>query len=58
MVRSHTENTDSLTPKIIIKESNDKYTVCSKSKMKLFSDDEHLKTDFGYDRLNKKYNLC
>ena len=39
-------------------ESNNKYIVCSKCKMKLFNDDEHIKTDFGYNRLNIRYKQC
>ena len=26
--------------------------------MKFINDDEHIKTDFGYDRLNIRYNKC
>ena len=26
--------------------------------MKFLNDDEHIKTDFGYDRLNIRYKQC
>ena len=37
---------------------NDKYIVCSKCKMKFINDDEHIKNDFGYNRLNIRYRNC
>ena len=33
----------------------DKFIKCSKCKGKYINDDEHIKIDFGYTRLNLKY---
>jgi hypothetical protein len=35
-----------------------KYIICSRCKCKYINDDEHIKTDFGYTRLNEKYKTC
>ena len=37
---------------------DDKYIKCSKCKCKYINNDEHIKTDFGYNRLNKQYKTC
>ena len=39
-------------------EGNNKYIICSKCHMKFINDDEHIKTDFGYNRLNERYKNC
>jgi len=39
-------------------DSNDKHIVCSKCKMKYINDDDNIKTDFGYNRLNERYKKC
>ena len=39
-------------------ESNTKYIMCSKCHMKFINDDEHIKIDFGYNRLNERYKNC
>ena len=39
-------------------DSNNKYIICSKCKMTSTNDGEHIKTDFGYDRLNIRYTNC
>ena len=31
---------------------------CSKCKCQYINDDEHIKTDFGYSRLGKRYKTC
>ena len=36
----------------------DKYIKCSKCKCKYINDDEHIKADFGYNRLNERYKTC
>ncbi len=36
----------------------DKYVKCSKCKCKYINDDEHIKNDFGYNRLNIRYKTC
>ena len=36
----------------------DKYVKCSKCKCKHINDDEHIKNDFGYNRLNERYKTC
>ena len=36
----------------------DKYIKCSKCKCKYINDDEHIKADFGYNRLNQRYKTC
>ena len=35
-----------------------KYIKCSKCKCKYINDDEHIKADFGYNRLNERYKTC
>ena len=37
---------------------NDKYIKCSKCRCKYINDDEHIKADFGYSRLNGQYKTC
>ena len=39
-------------------DSKDKYIKCSRCKCKYINDDNHNKTDFGYDRLNERYKTC
>ena len=39
-------------------DSKDKYIKCSRCKCKYINDDNHNKTDFGYNRLNERYNTC
>ena len=40
-------------------ESNkDKYIICSKCKCKYINDDEHIKADFGYNRLEQRFKCC
>ena len=34
------------------------YINCSRCHMKFINDDEHIKTDFGYNRLNIRYKQC
>ena len=36
----------------------EKYIKCSRCHMKFINDDEHIKTDFGYNRLNERYKQC
>ena len=38
--------------------SNDKYINCSRCKCKYINDDEHIKLDFGYNRLNVRFKTC
>ena len=40
------------------KSGDDKYIKCSKCKCKYINDDEHIKADFGYNRLNEQYKTC
>ena len=35
-----------------------KYIKCSKCKCKYINDDEHIKSDFGFNRLNKIFKTC
>ena len=35
-----------------------KYIKCSKCKCKHINDEEHIKSDFGYNRLNVQYKCC
>ena len=37
---------------------NTEYIMCSQCKCKYLNDDEHIKTDFGYTRLNKRFKTC
>ena len=39
-------------------EGNNKYIICSRCKMKFINDDENIKPDFGYKRLNERYKQC
>ena len=39
-------------------DSKDKYIKCSRCKCKYINDDDHIKTDFGYNRLNERYKTC
>ena len=39
-------------------QGNDKYIKCSSCKCKYINDDEHIKTDFGYNRLNERFKTC
>ena len=38
--------------------NNDKCISCSKCKCKYINDEEHISTDFGYTRLEERYNTC
>ena len=35
-----------------------KYIKCSKCKCKYINDEEHIRNDFGYNRLNVRYKCC
>ena len=35
-----------------------KYIICSRCNCKYINDDEHIKIDFGYTRLNERYKCC
>ena len=37
---------------------NDNYIKCTNCKCKYINDDEHIKTDFGYNRLNERHKTC
>ena len=37
---------------------DDKYIKCSKCKCKYHNDDNHIKADFGYNRLNERFKTC
>ena len=37
---------------------SDKYIKCSTCKKQYINDDEHIKVDFGYNRLNVKFKCC
>ena len=39
-------------------DSKDKYIKCSKCKCKYINDDNHIKADFGYNRLNERFKTC
>ena len=39
-------------------DSKDEYIKCSRCKCKYINDDNHNKTDFGYNRLNERYKTC
>ena len=39
-------------------DSNDEYVDCSRCRMRFINEGEHIKTDFGYDRLNIRYKTC
>ena len=36
----------------------DKYIKCSKCRCKYINDDEHIKRDFGYNRLEERFKTC
>jgi hypothetical protein len=36
----------------------EKYIKCSKCRCKYINDDEHIKNDFGYNRLNERFKTC
>ena len=35
-----------------------KYIKCSKCRRKYINDDAHIKIDFGYNRLEERFNTC
>ena len=37
---------------------NDKYIKCARCKKKFINNDNDIKTNFGYNRLNEKYKTC
>ncbi len=37
---------------------HEQYIKCSGCKCKYINDDEHIKNDFGYNRLNVQYKCC
>ena len=39
-------------------DETDKYIKCSKCRCKYINDDDHIKTDFGYNRLNERFKTC
>jgi len=39
-------------------DETDKYIKCSKCRCKYINDDEHIKIDFGHNRLNEQYKTC
>ena len=39
-------------------ESNNNYIVCTRCHKKFINDEEHTKTDFGYNGLNIRYKNC
>ena len=39
-------------------DSKEEYIKCSQCKCKYTNDEEHIKTDFGYTRLNEQYKTC
>ena len=39
-------------------ESSNIYIMCSKFEMKFINDDEHIKNDFGQNRLQERYKNC
>ena len=38
--------------------NEDRYINCSRCKMKYHNNNEHIKVDFGYNRLNERYMTC
>ena len=36
----------------------DKYIKCSKCKCKYINDDNHIRTDFGFNRLSERFKTC
>ena len=45
-------------PEMAGESKNDKYIICNKCKCKYINDEEHISTDFGYTRLEERYNTC
>ena len=39
-------------------QAGNNYIKCSKCKCKYINDEEHIKSDFGYNRLNVQYKCC
>ena len=39
-------------------DKNDKYIICSKCRSKCINDEEHLYKDFGYTRLEMRFQTC
>ena len=39
-------------------QGSDQYIKCSSCKCKYINDDDHIKKDFGYNRLNEIYKTC
>ena len=39
-------------------QGKEKYIKCSKCKCKYMNDDKHIKTDFGYNRLEERFKTC
>ena len=44
--------------KMTEKGENDNYIKCSRCTCKYINDDEHIKKDFGYNRLNERFKTC
>ena len=38
--------------------NDDKYSKCSRCKMKYHNHDEHINKDFGFNRLNERFKTC
>ena len=39
-------------------DKSDKYIKCSKCRCKYINDEEHIKADLGYTRLQERYKTC
>ena len=39
-------------------QGSDKHIKCSSCKSKYINDDEHIKNDFGYNRLEERFKTC
>ena len=39
-------------------QGKEKYIKCCTCKCKYINDDEHIRNDFGYNRLNERYKSC
>ena len=39
-------------------DSKELHIKCSRCKMKYLNNDEHIRKDFGYNRLNERYKTC
>ena len=37
---------------------DNKYIKCSKCRCKYINDDDHIKNDFGYNRLEERFKTC